>query len=237
MDCRAWTTGFGMDVAQILAMGRRWWWLLALGVLFSIAGYGVAVRVRGESVHPAYESSQTFFVTLPPLPASALTADPAKQPWELDRLMATYAQMAKSQAVAKRAVHDGGLDVAPGELAASTTTGTFGYTQLLRIGVTAGNSADAERRTTAVVRAFADVRAEQSIPGSASLFETSPAVRVDRPTPMAVNLAITMLAGLVASAGVVFAFEHRRLTTGMVPSTNGQPGTNVRAPATHERAF
>jgi capsular polysaccharide biosynthesis protein len=223
-----------MDVAQILAMGRRWWWLLILGVLFSIAAYGVSTRVRGDQTQPTYGASTTLFVTLPELPSSAFTADAAKQPWELDRLMATYAQMARSRRVAERAIRDGGLTSSPADLASRISTDTFGYTQLLGITVQASSPIEAQRSVTAIVRAFADVRAEQSIPGDASVFESSAPVRTDRPTPLIVDLAIVVLAGVMASGGVVFAFERLRP---LGATSDELSGGGMCAPAANERAL
>lgn len=223
-----------MDVAQILGIGRRWWWLLLLGVLFSVAAYGVSVRLRRDQVQPSYAASATLFVALPPPPESALAADAALRPWELDRLMATYAEMAKSRTVAERAVRDGALLTTPDDLGSRTRTETFGYTQLLHISVSAAAPDAADRSVAAIVRAFADVRTERSIPGDASLYETSAAVRTDRPTPLVVNLAIVALAGFMASGGVIFAVE--RLRPALALAAGEQPGSDARGPVMHERA-
>ena len=238
-----------MDVARIFAIGRRWWWLLVVGTLFSVAAYGVATRLYGTAQAPAtYAASTTLFATLPPLPDSALTADSAKRPWELDRLMATYAQMAKSRTVAQRAVRDAGLATSPDDLASRITTDTFGYTQLLRVSVTAASVDDAERSVAAVVRAFAEVRAERAIPGDAAVYETSPAARTDRPTPELVNITIVVFWGLLSSAGIVLAFAYMsggastageaEAATGIASGqTTREPGGEMRAPAGNERAL
>ena len=224
-----------MDVARILAMVRRWWWLLALGTLFSLAAYGVVTRIYGTpQPTPTYAASTTLFATLPPLPDSALNADAAKRPWELDRLIATYAQMAKSRTVAARAVHDAGLATSADDLAARITTDTFGYTQLLRITVRAQTPDEAERSAAAVAQAFAAVRAEMAVPGDAAVYETLPATRVDRPTPEIVNIAIAALAGLLSSVAIVLAFEY--LAAGSEPRRAADPSSGVtRTSAVNER--
>ncbi len=198
-----------MDVARYLAIGRRWWWLLILGVMFSVAAYGVVTRLHGGARERAtYAASTTLFVTLPPLPDSALTVDSTKRPWELDRLMATYGQVVMSRTVAERAIRDAGLADDADDLASRITGDTFGYTQLLRVTVNAASPGDAERSVSAVVRAFDAVRAEHAIPGEAAVYETSPAVRADRPVLEFVNIAIVVFAGLVSAAGIVVAFEY-----------------------------
>lgn len=208
-----------MDVARYLAIGRRWWWLLILGVMFSVAAYGIVTRLHGGARERAtYASSTTLFVTLPPLPDSALTVDSAKRPWELDRLMATYGQLVRSRTVAQRAISDAQLSDDADDLASRVTGDTFGYTQLLRVTVTAASPGDAERSVSAVVRAFDAVRAEHAIPGDAATYETSPAVRTDRATPEFVNIAIVIFAGLVATAGIVLVFEY---VSGGVRETGG----------------
>ncbi len=224
-----------MDVARILAMGRRWWWLLILGSLFSIAAYGVTTRLRGApNATPTYSATTTLFATLPALPEPALTADAAKRPWELDRLMATYAQMAKSRTVAERAVRDANLATSADDLVARIDTGTYGYTQLLRITVSAITPADAERSVAAVAAAFGEVRAEHGVPGDTAVFETLRAVRTDRPTPELVNIAIVVAAGLMASLAVVLAFEYGGGAASDERRTERETGGDVRAPSVKE---
>lgn len=197
-----------MDVARYLAIGRRWWWLLIIGALFSLAAYGLVTRLHLRTpAPPTYSASTTLFATLP-TPDAAFPIDSAKRPWELDRLMATYAQMVKTRAVAERAVLDAGLPASPGDLSARITSDTFGYTQLLRISVTGASAGEADRSLAAVVRAFGEVRAERAIPGDAAIFETSPAVRTDTPASERVNIAIVILAGLVSAASIVLVFEY-----------------------------
>lgn len=238
-----------MDVARYLAIGRRWWWLLILGVMFSVAAYGMATRLHGGARERAtYAASTTLFVTLPPLPDSALTVDSAKRPWELDRLMATYGQLVRSRTVAQRAISDAQLSDGADDLASRVTGDTFGYTQLLRVTVTAASPGDAERSVSAVVRAFDAVRAEHAIPGDAAIYETSPAVRTDRATPEFVNIAIVVLAGLVSTIGIVLVFEYVnggvRETVGPAVQTGrradgeaiGDPGGATRPLAGNERA-
>jgi capsular polysaccharide biosynthesis protein len=238
-----------MDVAQILAIGRRRWWLLVIGVMFSVAAYGVFTRLGLRTPPPAtYAASTTLFATLPPLPDAALTAVPAKRPWEFDRLIATYGEMVKSRTVAQRAVRDAGLTTDPDDLASRITTDTFGYTQLLRVTVTGPSAGDAERSVAAVLRAFADVRSEQAIPGDAAVFETSPAIRADRPVPESVNLAIVVVAGLLSASGIVLVFEYlsagaRRTEGGEAaavaaagPANDREPGAELWPPADNERA-
>ena len=199
----------GMDVARYLAIGRRWWWLLLLGAMFSVAAYGVVTRLQLRTpAPPTYAASTTLLATLPPPPEAQLAADPSRRPWELDRLIATYAQMAKSRTVAERAVLDAGLEINPDELAARVVTDTFGYTQLLRITVNGTSADEADRSVVAIALAFNEVRAERAIPGYAVVYETAPAVRTDHPTPEIVNIAIVAIAGVVSAAGLVLAFEY-----------------------------
>jgi capsular polysaccharide biosynthesis protein len=198
-----------MDVAPYLAIGRRWWWLLILGAMSSVAAYGVVARLHIRApAPPTYTASSTLFATLPPPPDAQLAADPSKRPWELDRLMATYVQVVKSRTVAERAVRDARLTATPDELAARVTSDAFGYTQLLRITVAGTSVEDAEASLGAVVQAFGEVRVEHAIPGDAAMFERSATVRIDTPTPEFVNIAIVVLAGFLSAAGIVIAFEY-----------------------------
>lgn len=200
-----------MDVARYLDIGRRWWWLLVLGAMFSVATYGMVTRLHLRTpAPPTYAASTTLLATLPPPPEAQLAADPSRRPWELDRLIATYAQMAKSRTVAERAVRDASLTISPDELAARVSTDTFGYTQLLRITANGTSADEADRSVAAIALAFNEVRAERAIPGDAAVYETSPAVRTDHPTPEIVNIAIVAFAGVVSAAGLIFAYEIMR---------------------------
>lgn len=231
-----------MDVARILAMGRRWWWLLIIGGLFSVAAYGVATRLhRGPHATPTYSATITLYATLPPLPDSAFSADAAKRPWELDRLMATYGQMAKSRTAAERAIRDASLATSADDLAARIDTSTFGYTQLLGITVSATSPADAERSVAAVVQAFGEIRSERGIPGDTVMYETLPAIRTDHPTPEFVNIAIVVLAGVLASVAIVLVFEYAGAVGTAGVEAQGQVAAQEsngagRAPSTNERA-
>jgi capsular polysaccharide biosynthesis protein len=197
-----------MDVARYLAIGRRWWWLLIIGVMFSLAAYGLVARLHLRTpAPPTYAASTTLFATLP-TPDAAFPIDSARRPWEMDRLMATYGQMVKTRTVAERAVLDAGLSSSPDDLAGRITSDTFGYTQLLRVTVAGPSAGEADRSLAAVVRAFGDVRAERAIPGDAAVFETSPAVRTDTPASELVNIGIVIFAGLVSAASIVIVFEY-----------------------------
>ena len=231
-----------MDVARILAMGKRWWWLIIIGALFSVAAYGVTSRLRGASHQtPTYSATTTLFATLPPLSDAALASDATKRPWELDRLMATYAQIAKSRTVAERAISDADLTTTADDLASRIDASTFGYTQLLRINVSAISPADADRSLAAVVRAFGEIRAERTIPGDTAVYETFPATRSDHPIPELVNIAIVVLAGVLAAVAIVLVFEY----AGGGAATNIESETRIasqatgvagRAPSANERA-
>ncbi len=198
-----------MDVSRYIAIGRRWWWLVVLGAMFSLAAYGVVTRLHLRTPEPpTYAASTTLFATLPPPPEAQLAADPSRRPWELDRLIATYAQIAKSRTVAERAVRSENLTISADELAARVETDTFGYTQLLRVTVTGTSAAQADRFVGAIVRAFAEVRAERAIPGDAVVYETSAAVRTDKPVAEPVNIAIVVFAGLISAASLILLFEY-----------------------------
>lgn len=239
----------GMDVARYLAIVRRWWWLLLLGAMFSVAAYGVVTRLQLRTpAPPTYAASTTLSTTLPPPAESAVAVDPSKRPWELDQLMATYAQMFKSRTVAERAVRNASLTTDPENLAARVETETFGYAQLLRVTVTGVSAGEAERMAAAVVSAFAEVRTERGISGNAAVYETSPAVRTDRPASARVDIAIVVFAGLVSAAGIILVFEFlsagTRTTGGAETATRltasyetfAEPGGATRPLAGNERA-
>ncbi len=200
-----------MDATPYITFAHRWWWLLLTGTVLSIAAYGVAVQLRDDGDHtPVFSASETLFVSLTPRTdtpgAQPITVD---QPWDMDRLLATYALMLKSDSVAQRAAADLGVANTSDDIRRRITTGTVGTTQLLRLRVTAASPIDASPLATGIVRAFQEVRAEQALPGNAVVTETSPAsLEAQSHNNMLLNTLIVAVAGFFAAAGLIFVFEY-----------------------------
>jgi hypothetical protein len=53
-----------MEAARYLSIVKRWWWLLIVGTLMSVAAYGIASRIRDRApASPEFSASTTLFVS------------------------------------------------------------------------------------------------------------------------------------------------------------------------------
>jgi capsular exopolysaccharide synthesis family protein len=198
-----------MDAAPILSLTRRWWWLVLLGAVMAVAAFGVASRIRDRNASvPTYRAGATLVVSAgDPL---ALSSDAVMdRPWDLDRLMATYAEIITSDAVAARAALELGEPARAGDIQRSVSVDTPGYTQLLRVTARANSPADAERLAGAVVWSASAIREEKQLPGSLALFDQTRAVPVrNDATPVALAVFIVALAGAAGALVIVASFEY-----------------------------
>jgi capsular exopolysaccharide synthesis family protein len=198
-----------MDAARYFSLLRRWWWLPAIGALVAVAAYGVATKIRDRSPQPpVYRATVTLLVALRAgdEPSSPEVVD---KPWDLDRLMATYAEIMRSDVVAERAARELGVPERAGEIAASISVATPDYTQLLYVSADAATAEDAEQLAGATAWAFAAVREDRALPGTATALEISRAqqVPVDA-TPLPLAVLLVALTGASAAAALVLAFEY-----------------------------
>lgn len=201
-----------MEAARFWTMARRWWWLILVGALMTTAAYAVAepVRERREGT-PAYTASAALFVSLYDQQDSAeeIAARTGGDAWTIDRLLNSYATMLEGEAIAQ-AVADGlSIDVAGADLRNAIDADAVPHSQLVRLTTTAGSPADAERLRDAVLHAFTKVRGTAGVPGEAYVYEINPA-RLDEVSPRSelTTFVVIALAGMLAAAGIVFAFEY-----------------------------
>ncbi len=196
-----------MDAARYVSLVRRWWWLPVLGAVMAVAAYGVASRLRDEAPDaPVYHSTVTLVVSLREGGYAAAEGD---LPWDLDRLMSTYAQILRSEPVAERAALELGEPERSDAVRRAVAVSISGYSQLLKVTVADSSPERSERLAGAIVWAFAAVREARDVPGVATVLDRSAAQQVPGDeTPLLLAAMIVALAGAGGAAALLLAFEQ-----------------------------
>jgi capsular exopolysaccharide synthesis family protein len=227
-----------MDAAPFFSLTRRWWWLMLIGAVVAVAAFGVASRIRERNAGPQlYRATATLVVSSDnaartPLEGAAAPASPAVEPrsWDLDRLMATYAEIITSDAVAARAALELGDPAAADEIQRSLSVDTPGYTQVLRVTARATSPEAASRLAGAVVWSANAVREERQLPGTLHLYDQSPATSVpDDRTPALLAVLIVAVAGAACAAALVLAYETASDAVRDARDAEGATGLRVLA--------
>lgn len=206
-----------MDAARAWTLTRRWWWLLLVGTVMAVAAYGIAARIRDR--HPAppvYAATARLFVSLRAPAADAAAAPDAAaaapavvdRPFDMDRLLYTYTTLLAGDAVAARAAGNLGVANSAAELSARISVAQPKNTQLIDVTSRGATAADADALSFATITAFMQIRSEQRLPGDVALYATVPAAAEVNSTSEALAVALVALAGLVAAAAIVLAFEY-----------------------------
>jgi capsular exopolysaccharide synthesis family protein len=198
-----------MDAARFLSLFRRWWWLPLLGSLMAVAAYGVASVVNGRAEEPAvYRATATLVVSLrdgdAPLPSDVID-----RPWDLDRLMSTYAEIIESEDVATRAAVELGAPERSRQVQRNIDVSTPGYTQILYVTGRGTTPEAATQVAGAAVWAFGAIREERALPGTAKIIRISDAQPVpDDSTSAALTVLLVALAGAAGAGMLVLGFEY-----------------------------
>jgi capsular exopolysaccharide synthesis family protein len=198
-----------MDAAPFFSLIRRWWWLCLLGAIVAVAAYGVTSRVRDRNAGPPqYRATVTLIVSSENEGADA-SAQLVDRPWDMDRLMATYAEIIESDTVASRAATELGDPSLADEIGRNVSVDTPGYTQVLRVTARADSAAAAERLAGAIAWSANAVREERATPGVLTLFEATAASAIpDDSTPAWLAVIVVALGGALGAAAMVIAFEY-----------------------------
>ena len=200
-----------MDATRALALTRRWWWLLLIGAVMSLATYGILSRIRDRHPSPpVYAASGTLFVSLRSAATDAVQGPTqvVDRPFDMDRLLFTYSSLFGRSAVSERTVRDLALTNSADDVRRRLTVTQPKDTQLIQVTIRAAAPDEAERLVGGVVRAFMEIRREQSLPGDVALYETSPAALERDANSELLTIALVTLAGLVTAAGIILAFEY-----------------------------
>ena len=198
-----------MDAAPFISLGRRWWWLCVLGALMSVAAYGVVSAIPDPSDAQEYRATVTLVVS-DRAASEAAVADVAvtDRPWDMDRLMATYAEIIESDAVAARAALELGDESLTDDIRDNVSVATPGYTQILRVTTRATTPEAAERVAGAIVWSATAIREERQIPGSITIFEQTPAApALDDSSSPWLAILVVAVAGALGAGAIVMGFE------------------------------
>lgn len=200
-----------MEATRYLAIVRRWWWLLIIGTLMSLAAYGIASRIR-DRVPPAprFSASTTIFVSDQqaeqgaPAPATASAQAAAS-----DRLMRTYVEMIKGPDVALRMIERLGLQASVGDVQRHIDVVTPPGTQLIQVTTAADSAEDAQRLADGVVQSFIVLHDEGRLPGKTYVSSVAPAQQtvVQSRSDWRMILVVAVF-GLLSAASIVIIFEY-----------------------------
>ncbi len=173
-----------MEAARYLSIVKRWWWLLIVGTLMSVAAYGIASRIRDRvPPSPEFSALTTVFVAGQlPAEGGALPASENERAVANDRLVQSYAEMIRGPGVALRMIERLGLQSSVGEVQRSIDVITPPGTQLIQVTTTARTPEDAERLATGVVQSFITLHDEARLPGSTYVSGATPAHGHDAPS-------------------------------------------------------
>jgi capsular exopolysaccharide synthesis family protein len=198
-----------MDAAPFLSLFRRWWWLCALGALMSVAAYGLVSAIPDPGAQD-YRATVSLVVSDRAASGAAPTdVEITNRPWDIDRLVSTYAEIIESDAVAARAAMELGDESLAGDIRDNVSVATSGYTQILRITTSATTPEAAERVAGAIVWSATAIREERQIPGSLTLYEQAPATHASgNGTSPWLAMVVVAAAGALGAAAIVAGFEY-----------------------------
>ncbi len=220
-----------MDAAPVLSLTRRWWWLILLGAVIAVAAYGVASRLRDRNAGPQiYRAAVTMLVT-----SRGESETPPEgvvdRPWELDRLMSTYAEIIRSDAVAARAALELGGQQDADAIRNNISVDTPGYTQILKVTARGTTPDSAERLAGAIAWSANAVREERQVPGVLTLFDqTAAAPAPNDDTQALLAVAIVALAGAAGAAAIIITFEYA--TNSIREARDAESATGLQVLAT-----
>ena len=139
-----------VDLRWLLAVGRRWFWLIAICALLGLAGAFAVDRWTP----PVYNASVTLLIQ------AAVTDFQAVMTSE--RLAQTYSQLLKGRPVLERVIQQLDLPETPARLAEKITVNVIAGTQLIRVTVEHTNPNTAAAIANTLVAVFTqDVEALQ----------------------------------------------------------------------------
>lgn len=135
-----------IELRWILAVIRRWWWLILVCTLLAGAtAYGVI-----SSMDPTYEATATLLVS----PGQDTRTNEYNTLVAGERLALTYIEMLKSQKILDTVISELGLPESPDELAKKIQAGTVKDTQLIRLTVESASPTEAALLANTIAQAF-----------------------------------------------------------------------------------
>lgn len=191
-----------MQLARYLRLFRRWWWLLALGLLI---GGGSAYGIS-QVITPVYQASATLLVNQTQTPGTIAYNDILTS----ERLTKTYRELISKRPVLENVIEEFDLVMKADELAAIITVEAVADTQLLRLSVEHSDPEQARLLANAIAEAFITTNEQDGLtrPGSVSTVEpaVTPASPISPRTTL--NSVMGVLIGLLLAGALVLLFEY-----------------------------
>jgi capsular exopolysaccharide synthesis family protein len=221
-----------MEATRYFAIVQRWWWLLIIGVLMSVAAYGIASRIRDSkplATAPAFTASVTLFIMDDN--TAALDAASASSPGATaysDRLLSSYVELIKSPLVAQRVIDRLGLAVPIAEVQRRLAVAALPGTQLIQVTASAASPGDAELLVNGVVQSYLAVHAEGHLPGNTYISGVAPSQQAAIPPAGRSEWKIVFMVavfGLLSAAAIIVAFEF--LTNTVRDSADAEVSTGL----------
>ena len=191
-----------MQLARYLRLFRRWWWLLALGLL---VGGGSAYGIS-QVMTPVYQASATLLVNQTQTPGTIAYNDILTS----ERLTKTYRELISKRPELENVIEKLDLVMKADDLAAIITVEAVADTQLLRLSVEHSDPEQARLLANSIAAAFITTNEQDGLtrPGSVSTVEpaVTPASPISPRTTL--NSVMGVLIGLLLAGALVLVFEY-----------------------------
>ncbi len=192
-----------MDASRYLAVTRRWGWLLVLGAVFSLATYGVAMRLFPDDEAPVRFEASALVLVAADQDGTSTTTDNTQY-----ALTSTYAEMIGGRAVAERLAALFGTPEETAAIRAQISSEVIPSTQLVRVVASGAHPEEATTLAQSAASAFIAMHDERGMPGSVFLSDTEAAALVAPPNDsLMLDVLIVLLGGFLAAGAIVLAFE------------------------------
>lgn len=191
-----------MELASLLRIGRRWWWLVAgAAVLGGLVTFLVSTRVT-----PSYAARTTLLVVQRQGEGVVQLNDLQTA----ERLANTFSRLVTLRPVLDRSIQEGSLPFDAAELEKRIGVANPRGTQLLEVTARASNAELAAQMANTVARAFisSNEAALTSRPGQVSIVEEAlPPRDPVSPRPL-VNAALGVVLLMLVAIAVVLAIDY-----------------------------
>jgi succinoglycan biosynthesis transport protein ExoP len=191
-----------VELTRLFALGRRWWWLLLLGLAIGCgAGYVVS-----RAMTPIYRASATLLVNETQTPGTLAYNDILTS----ERLTRTYRELITQRPVLEDVIADLKLTYTTEELKGMLSVEVIRDTQLIRVSAESADPQLARRMADSTAAVFIEQNTANQIsrPGAVSVVEsaTTPSSPVSPRTML--NTILGAFAGLVIAAGIALLLEY-----------------------------
>ena len=191
-----------MELLRYTALLRRWWWLLALGVLMGGLGSYTVSRI----LTPVYRASATVLVNQTQTPGSIAYNDILTS----ERLTRTYRELITQRPVLEEVARRLSIQAAPGTLAGMLDVDVLRDTQLIRVSAENADPVAAQEIANATAAVFIEQNSANqfSRPGSVSIVEAAAAPGSPVRPRVWLDTFLGAAVGLMLAAGLVALFEY-----------------------------